>query len=101
MKAGDLINFHLAFPQSTSELAPFYYLKSSFGYKDDDLWPVITLNAVPSPIEDAFIHAAYDMTLKLKVGGFEIFNGTSDELRSKVTELYFMGGSISGRFSIN
>ena len=101
LDAGDLINFHLAFPNSTSELAPFYNLKSSFQYKDYALWPSIHLNRVPSPIEEKLIHAAYDLNLKLNVGTEKTFNAISDELRCKVTEWYIYGKSISGRLHFN
>ena len=96
-----MINFHLAFPQSTSELAPFYELKSSFGYKDDDLWPVIHLNRVPSPIAEKLIHAGYDLNLRLGMSSLDTFNAISDGLRCKVTEVEIQETAISGRlFSI-
>ena len=97
LKGSDLINFHLAFPNSTSELAPFYNLKANFGYDEDyDLWPIINLERVPKPIEEEWIHAVYDLTLGLRIDSLEIFNGISDELKCKVTGLYIVG-SISGR----
>ena len=100
LKGSELINFHLAFPKSTSELAPFYYLKSNFGYDDDDLWPVIKLKRVPNPIEEEMIHAAYDLTLRLRVASWSTFNEISDELQCKVTGLC-IAGSISGRLQFN
>ena len=91
LEGGDLINFHLAFPKSTSELAPFYYLKSSFEYKNDALWPVIRVKRVPNPIEEELIHSAYNLTLRLRVYSFDAFQEISDELRCKVTELVRQG----------
>jgi hypothetical protein len=104
LNATDLINFHLAFPQSTFELAPFYYLKSNLNTRMmicNDLWPVITVKRTPNPIEEELIHAAYNLNLRLKVPSVETFNGISAELRRKVTELVICGESISGGFFFN
>ena len=104
LKGGELINFHLAFPQSTFELAPFYYLKSNLNTRMmicNDLWPVITVKRTPNPIEEELIHAAYNLNLRLKVPSVETFNGISAELRRKVTELVICGESISGGFFFN
>jgi hypothetical protein len=99
LDADDLIDFHLAAPNLTSELAPLYQLKSNFKYSDDDLWPIIRMNRVPGPIEEDLILAAYDLNLELFVGSLEIFNGISDGLRSKVTEMYMSKqGNSSGRY---
>ena len=101
LEGDNLINFHLAFPQSTSELAPFYYLKSNFGYEDYQLWPVIKISRVPGPIELELIHAAYNLTLKLKVVSVKTFNGISDELRCRVTDLRLCDGNTQGRLIFN
>ena len=101
LKGADLINFHLAFPNLTSELAPFYYLKSSFEYEDDDLWPVLSVNTVPKPIEEELIHAAYSLTLSLEVYYLKTFNGISDELQCKVTKFNMKGNLYSGRFAFS
>ena len=102
LKGSDLINFHLAFPKSTSELAPFYYLNSNFGYKDYALWPSIHLNRVPSPIEEDLIHdACNNLTLRLMANSLKVFNGISDLLRYKVTVLLMDGDMWSGRFHLN
>ena len=95
LDAGDLINFHLAFPKSTSELAPFYNLKTRFGYDADELWPVIKMKRVPSAIEENYIHAAYDLTLRLFVDSWKTFDGISNELRCKITDLDMVGKPIS------
>jgi hypothetical protein len=94
LDADDLIDFHLAFPKSNSELAPFYNLKSRFGYEADELWPAIKMKRVPSVIEEEYIHAAYDLTLSLVVG-WRTFDEISNGLRSKVTRLEIEGKVIS------
>jgi hypothetical protein len=86
----------LAFPQSTSELAPFYNLKSRFGYEADELWPIIILERVPSAIEEEYIHAAYDLTLRLDVDSWKTFDGISNGLRCKITD-WDMAGKVTGK----
>jgi hypothetical protein len=98
----DLINFHLAFPKSTSELAPFYNLKSNFEYDAYELWPVITLKKTPKPLEEIWIRAAYNLTLRLDASvSWDHFNRISDELRCKLKKLYISGKSKSSRFFFN
>ena len=98
LKGGDLINFHLAFPQSTSELAPF--LKLNLKYPAASLWPMIHLNTVPDPIEEDLIHAAYNLNLRLNVGDLGSLIGMSDGLRCKVTEVDICEEDIQGRLII-
>ena len=97
LEGRDLINLHLAFPTFTPDLAPFYHLKSRFDYNDDDLWPVIRFRRVPNLIEEDLIHAAYKLTLKLRVISLKAFNGISDGLRCKVTELSIFNSTFKGR----
>ena len=54
------------------------------------------MNRVPGPIDEKLILAAYDLNLALFVGSLEIFNGISDGLRSKVTEVHIDEDNIPG-----
>ena len=83
------------------ELAPFYYLKSNFGYEENKLWPIIILNRVPGPIELELIHAAFNLNLRLEVDSWKTFDGISNELRSKVTEFNIVHRRVLGRISYN